>query len=116
MFFGGGYIAVVAMSPIPQEMAALNFMYSWVIPLLPGATSLFVGVRIVSHRTQAPVNVRWWVAISLVGLVGGVIIALIQMWVSTDPIRATAFNWAFYGLPFILVAYKAEHMMWVKHN
>lgn len=116
MFFGGGYAAVVAASPIPQEMATLNFMHTWVIPLLPGAMNLFVGARIISRKTQAPAKVRWWVALSLVGLVAVVIIALVQMWLGSDPVRETAFNWAFYGLPFLIVAYKAEQVMWLKYD
>lgn len=116
MFFGGGYVAIVAVSPIPEEMAKLTFMLNWVIPLLPGAISLFVGVRIVTRRTRAPAKMRWWVALSLIGLVAIVIIALVQMWIGTDPIRVAAFNWAFYGLPFLLVAYKAEQLMWLKYD
>lgn len=116
MLFGGAYTAVVALSPVPPEMAALTFMLSWVIPLLPGAMSVFVGVRIVSRQTAAPAKMRWWVALSLVGLVAIVVIALVQTWLGTDPVRVTAFNWAFYGLPFIIVAYKAEQMMWLKYD
>lgn len=116
MFFGGGYVAIVAVSPIPEEMAALTFVFKWVIPLLPGAMSLFVGVRIVTRRTRAPAKMRWWVALSLIGLVAVVIIALVQMWLGADPVRETAFNWAFYGLPFLIVAYKAEQVMWLKYD
>lgn len=116
MFFGGGYVAIVAASPIPTEMAALTFMLSWVIPLLPGAMSLFVGVRIVTRRTNAPAKMRWWVALSLIGLVAMVIIALVQMWLGADPVRVTAFNWAFYGMPFLVLAYKAEQLMWLKYD
>jgi hypothetical protein len=116
MLFGGGYVVTVTMSPIPLEMEGLGLLLTWALPLLPGATSLFVGARIVSRRTQAPAKLRWWVALSLVGLVTVVTIALVQMWLGTDPIRVTAFNWAFYGLPFVIVAYKAEQMMWLKYD
>jgi glucan phosphoethanolaminetransferase (alkaline phosphatase superfamily) len=116
MFFGGGYVAVVTASPIPEQMSTLSFMFNWVIPLLPGAMSLFVGVRIVTRQTRAPAKIRWWVALSLIGLVAIVIIALVQMWLDTDPVRETAFNWAFYGFPFLLVAYKAEQLMWLKYD
>ncbi len=116
MFFGGGYVAIVAASPIPPDMAALSFILTWVIPLLPGVICLFVGVRIVTRRTAAPAKIRWWVALSLIGLVAIVIIALAVMWFGTDPVRVTAFNWAFYGMPFLIVAHKAEQLMWLKYD
>lgn len=106
----------ISWAEVPEDMLRLGVMSYWLIPVTPSLVLGFVGVHLVARYTKVPIVERLKLALVQSLLLVGVLVSLYAIATSDLPVRHTAFNWTFYLLPIMYLAYKVELMLWLKHG